>query len=303
MGKKCVVLLSGGLDSLLAVKIMKEQKFEVFSLFFKLPFMKDVENDVNCFVKKEKIKLKIFDCTKGNLLKEYLKVICKPKYGRGGGVNPCIDCRIFIFRKAKEFADKNEIELVVSGEVLGERPMSQMQKTMNFIEEESSLKNNLLRPLSAKLLQETNSEKKGVVDRKKLFAIQGRRRVEQFKLAKKFKINYPSPSGGCILCERGLKKRFEYLLKRGLDKDEVKLVGIGRHFLIDNCWVVLGRNEEENKFIESFKKAIVSDTPGPSAIILGKYDDKIKKKVNELIRVYSKSGSLEKRKRFERYIL
>ncbi|MEN7982585.1 MAG: hypothetical protein ABFQ65_04005 [Nanoarchaeota archaeon] len=322
MNKKCIVMLSGGLDSRLAIKIMQEQGFEVVALFFKLPFGTGC-CDEGCsfnFAQMQGVKLKVFDCTRGELLQEYLDCIKSPKYGRGAGVNPCVDCRIFIFSKAREFADSEGIDLIVSGEVLGERPMSQMMKSMNLVEEKSGLKGRLLRVLSAKHLPETDAEKKGLVNREKLYDIQGRRRVEQMKLAEKFKINYPHPAGGCMLCEKDLKNRFQKLLERGISEDEIGLVGIGRHFMIDGSWIVLGRNEKENKVIErigtlraypekSSKKIftegigelIVSEKSGPSALILGKGN--IKDKVLELMKAYSKQGNLEDRKNFDRWRL
>jgi len=314
--KKCIVMFSGGLDSRLTLKIMQEQGFEVIALFFKLPFGTSFcdEKDVVNFLKE--VKFKIFDCTKGKLLQEYLKVVKKATHGRGAGVNPCIDCRIFMLRKAKEFADKNKINLVVTGEVVGERPMSQMKKKMDLIEEKSGLKGRLLRPLSAKLLPETEAEKKGFVDRQNLFDIHGRRRENQIKLAKKFGIKYPHPAGGCLLCEKNLRKRLKYLLNRGMNNDEIKLVSIGKHFVIDDYWVVLGRNEKENKILELIGKKytlFIPKFPGPSAIVLD-YPPTISRpsaprnaevinKIGMLVKAYSKKGSLEERKKFERFRL
>jgi len=132
--------------------------------------------------------------------------------------------------------------------------------------------------------------------------ISGRRRDKQMDLAKKFNISYPSPAGGCALCEKELKKRFEFLFERGLNEDEVRFVNVGRHFVIDGCWIVLGRDEKENKILESFgKNLIVPDFPAPSALILDKCNKDIKEKVNKLIEAYSKRGSLKKREKFEEY--
>ena len=301
-------MLSGGLDSRLAIKIMQEQNFEVLSLFFKLPVGTGC-CDENCsfsFSQTHGVKLKIFDCTKKKLLDEYLSLIKKPKYKRGAGINPCIDCRIFMFKKAREFADKNKIDLIVTGEVLGERPMSQKRKAMDIIEDEAGLKGRLLRPLSAKLLEETEAEKKGLVNRKKLYNIEGRNRKNQMELAKKFNITYPTPAGGCLLCEKELIKRFNTLLKRKLNEDTINLIGVGRHFIIDNIWVVLGRNQKENKIIEFIGKKynlIIPEFMGPSAVVLDKYNKKFKEKINELIIAYSKKGNLNDRKKFEKWKL
>jgi tRNA-uridine 2-sulfurtransferase len=307
MKKKCIVMLSGGLDSLLAVKIMQEQDFEVTAVFFQLPFAGccDIKRSTN-FAQFQKINLKVFDCTKGKLLQEYLEVIKEAKYGRGAGINPCIDCKIFMMKKTKEFANKEKISLVVTGEVLGERPMSQMKKSMDIVKKESGLKNNLLRPLSAKLLPETDAEKQGLVNREKLYDIQGRRREKQIALANKFKISYPSPAGGCLLCEKAMKNKFKVLLERGINDDEIKLMNVGRHFMVDKCWIVLGRDENENKLIETIGKKyelIEPDYPAPSAIIFDKCKEDIREKVNHLIEVYSKKGSLKDRESFDSYRL
>jgi len=289
--KKCIIMFSGGLDSRLAVKIMQEQGFEVLALFFKLPFLCSCEKKVKAFLRKEKVKFKVFDCTKAKLLQEYLDVIKNPKYGRGAGINPCIDCRIFILKKAKEFADKKGIELIVTGEVAGQRPMSQQKNQIKLIEKEAGLQGRIIRPL---------------ID----IGIFGRRRVKQIALAEKFKIKYPHPAGGCLLCEKALKKRLEFLLKRGLNEKEIELIGIGRHFMFGKNWVVLGRDEEENKVIESSRagKVIEPDFIGPSAVIMGKAPasptiappKKIINKVNKLIQAYSKKGGLKDRTKFDK---
>jgi predicted subunit of tRNA(5-methylaminomethyl-2-thiouridylate) methyltransferase len=308
MNKKCIVMFSGGLDSRLAVKIMQKQKFKITAVFFKLPFTckcKQNEKEIKDFSKKHKFKLKIFDCTRGKLLQEYLKIIKEAKYGRGAGVNPCIDCKIFMFKKTKQFADKEKINLIVSGEVLGERPMSQTRRALNLIEEKSGLKGRILRPLTD------------------IHKIEGRKREKQISLAEEFKISYPSPAGGCLLCEKELKNRFKTLLERKLSSEEVELTKIGRHFIINKKWVVLGRNEKENKVIEAVGKKmknsdlIIPRFLGPSAIILS-FNDKdnigvggrgvvvgknTKQKVNNLIKAYSKKGSLEQRKMLEEYKL
>jgi len=307
--KKCIVMLSGGLDSRLAIKIMQEQGFDVLALFYKLPVGTGC-CDENCsfnFAQKEGVKLKVIDCSKGKALKEYLDILRKPRYKRGAGVNPCVDCRIYMFKKAKEFAEIEGFDLIVTGEVLGERPMSQKRNAMDIIEKESGLMGRMLRPLSAKLLSETDAEKKGIVDREKLYDIQGRRRERQMVLAKKFNISYPQPAGGCMLCEKELIKRFNFLFKRGLNEKEIPLMGVGRHFVIEGCWIIVGRDKKENDVIEfvgkDYGKLIVPDFMGPSVLILDECCEGVKERVNELIKAYSKEGSLKERKRFEEFKL
>ena len=291
--KKCIVLFSGGLDSRLAIKIMQEKGFDVLAVFFKLPFGCSCFSDVEKFLKQNKVKLKLFDCTKGKLLQEYLQVVKKAKHGTGAGVNPCIDCKIFMLKKSKEFADKEKISFIVTGEVVGQRPMSQQKRQMQVIEKEAGLKGRIIRPL---------------ID---FYNFQGRSRKPQMALAKEFKIKYPNPAGGCLLCEKALKNRLETLLNSGLNEKEIQLVGIGRHFIINGSWIIIGRNEEENKILESSKVGtmIAPNYPAPSAVIAGikKYTPekhmKIIKKVDELIQAYSKKGNLKERGKFDKYKL
>ncbi len=263
--EKCVVMFSGGLDSRLVLKIMQERGYDIVALYFKLPFNKNTENEVKKFCKKQKIKIKIIDCTKGRLLKEYLKIIKKPKYGRGAGFNPCIDCRLFMSSKAREYANKNKISLVASGEVLGQRPMSQTKKAMEIINKKGF---ELTRPLIE-------------------LGISGRSRRKQIALARKYKIKYPNPAGGCLLCEKNLKNRFRLLLKYNLINEKtLPLMSIGRHFINSNRWIVLGRNEKENKIISETKGIkVIPKQPGPSAWINNK---KLVDKARKLIKKYSK---------------
>ncbi len=281
---KVLVLFSGGLDSRLAVKILQEQA-EVECINFILPFGEGCCNE-HCslnFCQKESVKLNVIDCTKGSLLEEYLNLIKKPKYGYGSGMNPCIDCRIFLLKKAREFADKGNIEIIATGEVLNERPMSQHKKALEVIETEAGLRGRLLRPLSAKLLKETEAEKKSILNRNKFLDIQGRNRKRQIELAKKYRISYPNPAGGCLLCEKEFCKRLQPVLEK-LNEKNIRLIKLGRHF--QNSEIILGRNQKENEIIEKSNGIIiVPKQPGPSAVIS---DKKYLKKAEGLIQKYSK---------------
>ncbi len=300
---KALALFSGGLDSCLTIKLLQEQGLDVEALYIKLPFAADcctsIEGSFN-FTQMQDVKLHILDCSKGKLLKEYLNLIKNPKYGRGSGYNPCKDCKIFLFQQGKNIAKKIGAEIIATGEVIGQRPMSQMKKSLMLDEEQAGLKHKILRPLSAKLLPKTIYEEKGLVDREKFLSIHGRSRKIQMKLAEKYKIKYPTPAGGCLLCEKFLKKRFEILLKRGLDSKTSRLINVGRHFMIDKAWLILGRDHEENKILENLKcgKVIEPDFPGPSVLVFGEI---AKKQVLELIKSYSKKGSLKDRETWDKY--
>jgi len=254
--KKCIVLFSGGLDSRLAVKIMQEKGFEVFAVHFNLPFGCGC-CDFGCnfkFTQMSGVEFKIFDCAKGKLLKEYLKVLKKAEHGRGSGFNPCRDCKIFMFKKAKKYADKKKIKIIATGEVLGQRPMSQTPKTMKIIEKKIGFK--MIRPLIE-------------------LGISGRRRDKQMILAKKYKIKYPSPAGGCLLCEKALNKKFEVLLEKDLiDEKTLPLVNIGRHFFKEGCWFVVARNGKECEVIENFNGNFVEGTKGKPAVYYSKKNGK-----------------------------
>jgi len=236
---KALVLFSGGLDSRLAIKILQEQGLDVEGIFLSLPFGGGCCNNFSCvfnYAQIKGVKLHVIDCSKGKLFQEYIEIIKNPKHGYGTAINPCKDCKIFLLKHAKKLAKKIKADIIATGEVLGQRPMSQLNKQMILTEEEAGLKGKVLRPLSAKLLPQTIYEKKGLVDRSRLLDIRGRSRKKQIQLAKKFKITYPSPGGGCLLCEkeyeRKLKDFFNYKdkNKEKISFEEILLLNLGRHF-------------------------------------------------------------------------
>ncbi len=277
--KKAVVLYSGGLDSRLVVKLLQKKGYEIYALYFDLPF------GCNACVKKLNLpeikKLKIFNCKKGRLLKEYLGVIEKPRHGTGTSINPCKDCKIFMFKHAKKYADKHKIKGIATGEVVGQRPMSQTRNAMNIIDKQLNFK--LTRPLTD-------------------MGFQGRQRQKQIRLAKKFKINYPTPAGGCLLCEKIPGKRIKFLLDKNLiDEKTLKLAMLARHFFISNIWFVVGRDEKENSIIETFssKNRILSGR-GKPAVFYDKSAASAKKIALELQKIYSKGRKISAKK-FEKF--
>jgi len=294
---KAVGLLSGGLDSSLAVKLMINQGIEVNALNFVTPFCtctrKGCRHEATRVADIFKIPLKLI--TGGQ---DYIEVIKHPKHGYGRNMNPCIDCRIFMLKKAKKYMEKIGANFIFTGEVLGQRPMSQHKKALQLIEKESGLENQIVRPLSAGLFTPTIPEEKQWVDREKLLSIQGRRRIPQMELAEKFGFNdYPCPAGGCRLTDPGfarrLKESFEY--NENSIKD-IRLLRYGRHFRLESgAKAVVGRNEEENKTLMGFfdKDDILMEVVGVgSPIVLlkkGKSRDDIKKAATLCVR-YSDSN-------------
>lgn len=279
MNRKALALLSGGLDSILATKLILEQGIEVEAINFLTTFCtctrKGCQHAGTQAAQTLKIPIKVL-----NITEEYLKIVENPKHGYGSHMNPCLDCRIFTFRKAKSYMDEIGASFVVTGEVLGERPMSQRKDAILLIEKEAGLRGLIVRPLSAKFFQATIPEIEGIVDRRKLLDISGRSRKPQIALAKQFGINdYPCAAGGCLLTDPCFAKRIKDLIEHdALIMDEVKLLRIGRHFrLSKDAKLIVGRDENENAVLESnantedvcFK---LKDHEGPFSILRGKTD-------------------------------
>jgi tRNA U34 2-thiouridine synthase MnmA/TrmU len=304
--KKALVLFSGGLDSRVTAKFIEELGFEVHLCFVKLPFGSSCGSSVGIkeFSEKNNFNLHVIDATKGNLLKEYIEIVKNPKYGRGTAINPCKDCKIFIFIQGKKLAEKIGADVILTGEVLGQRPMSQMKKALMFDEKKAGLVGKLLRPLSAKLLPETVYEKEGIVDRKKLLDIHGRRREKQMKLAEKYKIDYPTPGGGCLLCENLYARKLEVLLDyiKQPSISEINLLKNGRMFK-NKGLIFVGKNERENEELEKIAKKLgwnifkKEGIPGPSIVYDKSEDEELVKK---LWKVYSEKD-LNERKKFEKF--
>ena len=251
---KAIGLLSGGLDSTLAVKLMIDQGVDVTVLNFVTPFCtctrKGCKHEAGRVAKLFDVPVKIISSGK-----DYLEMVKNPKHGYGRNMNPCIDCRIFMFRKAKQYMEEIGASFIFTGDVLGQRPMSQHKKALKLIEKESDLENLVVRPLSAKLLNPTIPEEKHWIDREKMLSIQGRRRLPQIELADKLDIkDYPCPAGGCRLTDPQYAKRLKEAFEHEEDTiREIRLLKYGRHFRLESgAKVVVGRNEEENRILQKF---------------------------------------------------
>ncbi|MCD6423151.1 MAG: hypothetical protein J7L42_03430 [Elusimicrobia bacterium] len=247
-GIKAVLLLSGGLDSILAGKILQNQGIDVYAFHATTPFFSC--NSAIEIAKSLSIPIKLF-----SLKDEYLEIVKHPKHGWGKGINPCIDCRILLFKKAKEFMEEIGAKFLITGEVLGQRPMSQNLKALKTIEEEAGVCGLVLRPLSAKFFPPTLAEKQAWVEREKLLDIKGRTRKRQFELAKKYNIqSYACPAGGCLLTDPVLSKRFkDAILHNEFTMQNIPLLKTGRHFRIEGEHFIVGRNEGECVFLKKYK--------------------------------------------------
>jgi tRNA U34 2-thiouridine synthase MnmA/TrmU len=289
---KALGLFSGGLDSILAVCVLREQGIEAAGVAFETPFFG--AERARSAARRLGIPLIVRDITG-----PHLDVMKKPKHGFGSRMNPCIDCHALMVRVACGIMKEQQFDFVFTGEVLNERPMSQNRRALGIVERESGCEGYLLRPLSAKLLDETIPEKRGRVDREKLLALHGRTRKPQMELARKYGITgYTQPAGGCLLTDPSFSSRLKDLRGReGLDDLRgIQLLKVGRHFRLGSGRkAVVGRNEAENKKLESLarKGDVFLDPrgiPGPTVVLPGGGSDEDIVEAARLCARYSDAG-------------
>jgi len=313
-GIRAIGLISGGLDSALACYIMKKEGIEVTALHCSTGFCltehkrrvqrkkdlgKDLSNPALIVASKIGIPIEIADISK-----DYLNILLNPKHGYGSAVNPCIDCRILMIKTAKDYAKKYSAHFIFTGEVLGQRPMSQHRPVLKLIEKESGCQGYLLRPLSAKLLEETVPEKLGWVNRNNLYGISGRSRKIQIELAKEFGIeDYSQPAGGCcFLVDENYARRFKDLVKfqgkTKINMEELMLLKVGRHFRINpDLKIIVGREEAENKLLEQYanNRSLFKCLNYPGAIVLAEgVPDENTEKIIAAIAAYYSDGRNQK---------
>ena len=256
----CIALFSGGLDSALAVLLMLRQNIKVTALTFLTQFGCDIGDKSSCgsnpYPAAEKFG---FDVKLMHLGDKFIEIVKNPKYGHGKNMNPCTDCRILMLSEAKELMEMINADFIITGEVMGQRPMSQVKNKINLVAKQSELVGKLLRPLSAKLLNPTEPELNGLVNRELLEGISGRSRKRQMEMAKEFGLeDYPSPASGCLLTDEPYSNKLRDLFAHTehTTSDDLSLLKIGRHFRLDsNTKIIVGRNEQENESIIHIKKA------------------------------------------------
>ncbi len=314
---KVVVLSSGGLDSMLAAKLMEKYGFSVHAVNFYTGFCiveqrRRVDGSRSASSKKTlvnpalksaaeiEIPVEIIDISK-----EYLEMVTNPKHGYGANVNPCIDCRIYMLKRAHEFMKKIGAKFLVTGEVVGQRPMSQFKNTMRLIEKEAGVDGLIVRPLSGKLLDATIAEKEGIIKREWLYDISGRGRNRQVALAQELNISdFPNPAGGCcFLTDQTYARRFFDLMGhrtvKSLTMEDVVRLRLGRQFRwSEEFKLTIGRNETENRLLEEYAEndmAVIKSTVemGPVALIEGKFSDSDIMKCAALNASYGKGRAKE----------
>lgn len=291
--RKAIALISGGLDSMLAAKVIQEQGVHVEGINFFTGFC--VEGHTHAIRKQDQdkvkrnnalwvaeqlgIKLHIID-----VIEEYKDVVLNPKHGYGSNLNPCLDCKCFMVRKAHEWLQENAFDFIITGEVIGQRPMSQRRDTMPVVQRESGAEDRLLRPLCAKRLPPTLPEREGWVKREELLDITGRGRKPQMALAAQYSfVDYAQPAGGCcFLTNEAYSHKLADLWsargERRYEIDDIMLLKVGRHLRPrPHFKLIVGREEGENRFLEGYRKQfthlITTSHPGPLVLLDGTPDD------------------------------
>jgi tRNA U34 2-thiouridine synthase MnmA/TrmU len=265
---RAFALFSGGLDSILSVLWMKKIGVEIIPIFFKTAFF-GPETALE-IAKKSKINLTIIDITE-----EHMQMVLNPKYGYGKNLNPCIDCHGMMFREAAKRMKEYEVDFIVSGEVLAQRPMSQRKNSLNSVSKLSGIKDLIIRPLSQKLLPDTLPIREGWIRKDDMLDFQGRTRQRQLQLAKKFSITeFPNSGGGCSLTDVSFSARLKDLIEYNMyEVHKIDFLKFGRHFrLNNNTKLIIGRNKSENDSIAKLcdKTDLVlkaADISGPLGII------------------------------------
>jgi len=290
MKSKALGLLSGGLDSMLAALTLKRQGVEVTCISFVTPFFgagkarrAAEQMDVPLIVK--------------DISEIHLEMLKNPVYGYGKNLNPCIDCHAMMFRLAGEIMDQEGFDFLFSGEVLGQRPMSQNLTALHTVAKHSGCKGRILRPLSARLLPVTPMEEEGLVDREQLLDIQGRSRRRQEELAREWGVvDYPSSGGGCLLTEKSFTGRLRDLIDNQPDATpvDVELLKVGRQFrLSPQAKLAMGRNHADNERIKGLQRPAdallrTAHYSGPLGLLSGHFGEDDLQRAAALVASYGK---------------
>lgn len=290
---KAIALYSGGIDSLLAILLIKKQSIQVIAFKFITGFDSKVEDN------RDIAKKFSFELEKIDIREKFIEIVKNPKHGYGKNLNPCIDCKILMLNEAKIRMDDYKASFIITGEVLGQRPMTQRREIFSLMEKETLLKGLILRPLSAKLLFPTKPELEGVVNRELLYDIFGRTRKPQLSLAKEFGVEkIPQPAGGCLLTDPNFcKKLKDLLVNNEMSIENVELLKIGRHLRVsEKCKIIVGRDKKENEtLLKNYSGLFLypADFKGPVVAVQGQYDEKEIETAASICVYYSKRKKTE----------
>ncbi len=297
--RRALALFSGGLDSALAIKVIKDQGIDVIALNFVSHFFGGKNEKAEKMAEQLGIKVEYV-----HFEKRHTEVVKNPVYGRGKNMNPCIDCHSLMFKVAGELLEKYDADFVISGEVLGQRPMSQNSAALEKVKKLSGMDELIVRPLSAKLLPPSKPELEGWIDREKLLDIQGRSRHSQMELMEKYGlVEYPSPGGGCLLTDPAFSDRLSILEKDGYLEEKYSflfhLIKKSRFYRLEKGkYLFVGRDQEGNERIASYKELgsfylCGHRVPGPHMLGFGEFNEEDMNLVKELFSRYSKCKGKE----------
>jgi hypothetical protein len=298
MSRTAIALFSGGLDSTLAIRLMQMQGIAVRAMHFTSPFF-GVSPDSDCgkYDARRAAEMLSVPLSIYTLDEDYLEMVRNPCHGYGKAVNPCIDCHVYFLKKAGELMRATGADFVITGEVLGQRPMSQRKDALRVVERDCGLEGLLLRPLSAKFLEPTIPEIEGWVDRSALPAIKGRTRKEQIRLAGELGVReYPGPAGGCLLTELSYASKVRDIFDHTsqLKPRDFRLLRIGRHFRINSdIRLIIGRNDKENSLLEA--QIMAGETAfrwgggsSPLGLLIGTVSEEILQTAGRILLRYTK---------------
>lgn len=296
---RAIALFSGGLDSILACRVVASQGIEVMAVKFVTPFFDyDLLHRQSYSLEiKEKYGIEVMVC---DVSAPYLALLRAPAHGYGKHFNPCLDCKIFMMTRAREMMQELGASFLISGEVVGQRPMSQRRDALRVVERDSGCDGILLRPLCAKHLNPTRPEVDGLVDRTRLCDFAGRGRSKQIALAREMGISdYPSPAGGCVLTDENVARRIKrfYAENETIQVADMRLLVVGRHFVLPGGgWLVMGRDEGENSQIQALVEdgdttLKLIDRPGPAAVVRNLRDRRDLETAAGLVARYGKKGA------------
>ena len=281
LATRALALLSGGLDSALAIRVVQEQGIEVEGLHFVSVFNGTAPQKPGVLTAVRVGRQLGIGVTCVNFTREQLALVRDPAYGLGANMNPCIDCHLAMLRRAGDLLPTLHARFIVTGEVLGQRPMSQRRFALDLIRRKAAIGDVILRPLSARHLPPTQPEREGWVDREGLLDISGRSRARQLELARQWGLTeHASPAGGCLLTDPGFSRRLRDLLahtpaEADVDLFDLHLLKVGRHFRLDpHTKAIVGRNQRDNGVVFTFSRPtdrllVLRDALGPTTLLKG----------------------------------